>query len=245
MLLGAGAIGYWTIDHIASRPTARAGDPMGNFLSQPPPHRDVGAHSQGLDPTNDAALVASTNPSYSPKPTRIRSALEGSPGYYPPADPESLSEIMGRREAPEVDGELSGGATSLDELARALVSGVQRKDVGSLHALRVTRSEFETFLWPEFPQSRPITHIPVSEAWGFLTANCLAGANRTTTQYGGRPLTFVRVDYGRSVPYRNFTLYREVLISVRDTRNGQVVPLRFAPSIVERRGKFKALTFKD
>jgi hypothetical protein len=176
---------------------------------------------------------------------RYRSALEDSPGYYPPADPESLSAVTGRRDAPEVHVELSGGCPSLEDLAKALLAGIERKDERALHALRVTRSEFETILWPEFPQSRPITHIPVSEAWGFATAKSLAGASRTVGFYGGRPLTLLRADYSHADSFRNFTLLRDVRILIRDPRDGKVVGLAVAPSVVERHGRYKALIYRD
>jgi hypothetical protein len=179
------------------------------------------------------------------KARRNRSPLEGSPGYYPPEDPESLSVITGRREAPEVHVELSGGCPSLEAFARAFLTGLERKDERALHALRVTRSEFETILWPEFPQSRPITHIPLSEAWGFATAKSLAGVSRTVGTYGGRHLTLLSADYAHAESFRNFTLLRDVRILIRDPRDGRMVPLAVAPSVVERHGRYKALIFKD
>jgi len=174
-----------------------------------------------------------------------RSPLEDSPGYYPPNDPESLSVIRGRRDAPEVRMDLTGGERSLTALGRALAAAVAAKDERGLHELRVTQKEFEVLCWPEFPESRPITHIPASEAWGFSTAQSLAGASRTVAYYGGRPLTFLRIDYGRLQPFRNFRLYRDVRILVRDTQTGQLIALKFAPSILERNGVFKALIYKD
>jgi hypothetical protein len=176
---------------------------------------------------------------------KIRSALENSPGYYPPDDPEWESQITGRRMAPAIEEGFSGGASSLEALARSLVAEVERKSESGLHGLRVTRTEFERILWPEFPQSRPITHIPVGEAWGFSLAQSLAGASRTVGAYGGRPLAFLRADYADAVPYRNFTMYRGVRIMIRDSRDGRVHPLAFVPSAVERRGRFKALLFED
>ncbi|HYQ89959.1 MAG TPA: hypothetical protein VEU09_10080 [Candidatus Binatia bacterium] len=177
--------------------------------------------------------------------TRTRSPLEDSPGYYPPADPESSSVITGRRDAPAVSMELSGGATSLEALAGAFLAGLEHQDEGVLHALRVTRAEFETILWPEFPESRPVTHIPASEAWGFETAKSLAGASRAVGSFGGRHLAFLRVDYARTETFRNFELLRDVRILIRDPRDGRAIGLATMPSVVVRHGRYKALIFKD
>jgi len=265
VLLVVGAVAWWAIDHAPSPVRADgAGHPV-DPSSQPPLHTDAGAAPPPLEAEN-AALVAPKTQSLAPKSNdldlgangnanglevtgvqarRNRSPLEDSPGYYPPADPESLSVITGRRDAPAVSMELSGGATSLEGLAGAFLAGLEHQDERALHALRVTRAEFETILWPEFPESRPITHIPVSEAWGFETAKSLAGASRAVGSFGGRHLAFLRVDYARTETFRNFDLLRDVRILIRDPRDGRAIGLAYVPSVVERHGRYKALIFKD
>jgi len=176
---------------------------------------------------------------------RPRSPLERSPGYYPPDDPESMSVVTGRREAPAVDLEFTGGATSIDELGRQLVAGVNARDEGAVHALGVTRKEFEVILWREFPESRPITHITAADAWEMSSFQSHSGVARTVGEFGYRRLEYIRVDSGPPVPYRNFALCRQVEIVAKDPATSQEVRLRFAPSFVERHGRFKVLTFKD
>jgi hypothetical protein len=176
---------------------------------------------------------------------RPRSPLERSPGYVPPADPESLSVITGRRNAPRVALELTGGAASLADLARLLLADLQAKDERAMHALRVTRHEFEVICWPEFPESRPITRITADDAWELALPTSLAGAGRTIGLHGGRGLSLVRVTAGRAERYRNFSLHRDVVITARDAQAGDSLSLRFVPSVVERHGRFKALLFKD
>jgi len=267
LLAAAGALAFWAIDHTPGPGRADgAGHPV-DPMSRPPLHTDADAAPPPLEAEN-AALVASKTQSLAPKSNELdlgangkanglevtsvqarhnrnRSPLESSPGYYPPADPESLSVITGRRDAPEVSLELSGGATSLEALARAFLAAVEVKDERALHAMRVSRAEYETILWPEFPQSRPITHIPVREAWGFETARSLAGASRAAGTYGGKHLTFLRVDYARTETFRNFNLLRDVRILIREPRGGQVLGLATMPSVVERHGRYKALIYKD
>ncbi len=121
----------------------------------------------------------------------------------------------------------------------------ERRDARAVHGLRVTLEEFGTIIWPELPQSRPITHIPLEEVWGMCTAQSIAGANRTQGLFGGRHLSLLRADYGHQESFRNFTLLRDVRILIRDPRDGAMVALRVAPSVVERHGRYKALIFKD
>jgi hypothetical protein len=252
LVLCVGALGFWGIAKGPSlkKPVDDAGTPAN------PAARE----------TNPAALVAPKTQSLAPKTTELdlgangrsglevtvvqarprqRSPLESSPGYYPPDDPESLSVLRGRRDAPVVEGALSGGEESLQDLARALLEGIEARDEGALHALRVTRAEFERFVWPELPESRPVTNLVLDEVWGFGDAQSVAGAGRVIGLYGGRDLTFLRVDYSRADTFRNFILYRDVRILIRDPKDGRVISLGMAPSVMERHERYKALIFKD
>ena len=267
ILLLAGAAAAWLISRgPAASPRAQA---PATPARAPSPLAPTSAAPSGRETeTRLAALVAPRTSSPSPKTNVIddysngqpqgfegtgvqarhqvpRSPLESAPGYYPPDDPESLAAVTGRRAAAAaLDVEFQGGAASLEDLARSLLAGIETKDERALHALRLARLEYETILWPEFPQSRPVTHIPFDEVWAFTTTQSLAGAGRAIGAYGGRPLTLLRVE-ARPMSYRNFTLYRDVKIVVRDSRDERVVALGFAPSVAERRGRFKALIFKD
>jgi hypothetical protein len=178
-------------------------------------------------------------------PPRPRSPLERSPGYSPPADPESSSVLTGRRNAPAVSLELGGGARSIGALARNLLAAIQARDERAMHAQRLTFGEFEVICWPEFPQSRPITRITATDAWEFSLTSSLAGAGRTVGLYGGHELELVRVDVDRTEEFRNFRLHRGVVIVARDTVDGSEVSLHFLPSVVERHGRFKALLYHD
>lgn len=185
------------------------------------------------------------SPPAQPAGSRPRSPLERSPGYFPPDDPESASVVTGRREAKAVDLPFSGGASTREDLAQMLLAALNARDEKAFHALRVTREEFAAILWPEFPESRPITNITADDAWGMAIAQSVAGAGRAVGQYGGRDLTLLRVEVGSTMPYRNFVLYRDVALVVRDRATGIESRLRFAPSFVERQGRVKALIFRD
>lgn len=178
-------------------------------------------------------------------PGAPRSPLEHSPGYYPPADPESASVRLGRRKAKPVRMLLSDGSRSIDDLAKRLLAGLEARDERALHACRLTRGEFAVICWPEFPESRPITRITADDAWELSDPTSVAGASRALSMVGGRPLAFVGVRAATRETYRNFVLHRGVVIEARDEQSGSIVPLRFAPSVVERKGRFKVLMFKD
>jgi hypothetical protein len=190
--------------------------------------------------TADATLPRTVDP----RP-RSRSVFVNVPGYVPPADPESLSVITGRRDAPPIDMEVTGGARSPEALARLLLQALQVGDEHALHALRLTREEFGTILWPELPESRPITHITVDDAWEMSNAQSVAGVSRAVSAYGSHQLELVRLESSAPVAYRNFSLIRNAILVCSDHSTGTEARLKFAPSLLERHGRYKVVTFRD
>jgi hypothetical protein len=173
------------------------------------------------------------------------SRFAGRPGYYPPADPESLSVVTGRRDAPAVDLELSGGASSMENLGRALLAGLLAKDQAALDAVRVTKHEFRVICWPEFPESRRVTNITLDDAWMMAAAKNHAASSRALGNYGGRDLELVDVEVPAPFAYRNFQRYSGVVLVARDRSNGDLLRLPFAGSVIERHGQFKVLMYRD
>src|SRR5262245_44571222 len=75
-----------------------------------------------LGPARRAAGAVAASP-----PQRQAPSIKDSPGYYPPADPESTSERIGRRlNAPLVSKPFRGGAASLDDLGRSICRAIHR-----------------------------------------------------------------------------------------------------------------------
>jgi hypothetical protein len=199
--------------------------------------------TRGLDPGRNAG----------PEPiplapmgsTKTQSALVNSPGYTPPDDPEWDAFLTGKRKVGPVAMQLTGGFPSGEALAEAVLDAVNRDDVQALHAIRMTYEEFETILWPEFPQSRPITNIKAEHAWEFYMQTSLAGATRGVHEWTGRNLRLERVSYSIGLaPYTNFNLYRGAVIHAL-TGDGEHVQLTFAFTFLERNGRWKVYIYKD
>ena len=268
LILLAGVAGWWWIE--SSRPgnTAssmeRAGGPAPTDST-----RIVSGAGSGASPlaSTPAALVVPSSPVSGPEksdpflaaigrdggtpptdgPARrpFRSPLEQSPGYVPPADPESMSVVTGRRDAPLVAGEFAGGAPSAEALAQLVLDSFQNTNEMQLHEVRVTQSEFTRLLWREFPQSRPITNIQAGDAWSMISTSSLAGAGKAYGLYGGRKLDVVGIEKGNIMEYRNFNLWRDVVVRARDTETGEELRLDFMPAIAERHGRYKVFSYKD
>ena len=215
-----------------ARATRAVREEMPSAAAAEPPSAAVAAQPLSVRPPGAAS-------------SRPRSPLERSPGYFPPDDPESMSVVTGRREAPLVDLEFRGGAISPRDLALQLLAALGARDQKGLHALRMTREEFEVIVWPELPESRPITNITAADAWDASQIRSLSSADRAVGSYGGRSLEFLRVEASAVMPYKNFTLHRGITITARDNASGETLAMNFASSFVERRGRFKVVLYRD
>ena len=180
-----------------------------------------------------------------PAPRHLVSVRD-SPGYVPVVDPDSMAETLGRMpNAPLVDVPFTGGARSLEALARAVCGAFHAESVDSMLALCVNSREFREILWPEFPQSRPATGLRWDDAWQTLYGRLNGGSVSSVREYGGHVYTLVRIERtAATVPYRNFKLLNGVTLVLEDDE-GQVKRLSWIRSIAERKGRFKIYSMSD
>jgi hypothetical protein len=171
----------------------------------------------------------------------FRSSLENTPGYVLPYDPEWRSMLSGRRHAPPVEGNFTGGAPSLQELGHQLVFAVRNQDDLLFLDLRITREEFLEILWPEFPQSRPYLKIPPDEAWMLQFTAMRDQMGSILTKLGGRNLILDRVDDGAVREFTNFRIHDGVTVTGVDQGTGEKVRVVANATAVERHGRWKFL----
>ena len=194
-----------------------------------------------------AALAAPATQPATPAPEpRPLVSVKDSPGYVPLADPDSMAEKLGRRpDAKVVNLPFTGGARSMDALARAICGAFHAESVDSMLALCVNSAEFRDILWPEFPQSRPATGIRWDDAWQILWGRLNGGSVASVREYGGHVYTLVRVERtAATVEYKNFKLHNGVTLVLKDDE-GQVKRLSWIRSVAERKGRFKIYSMSD
>ena len=174
-----------------------------------------------------------------------RPSVKDSPGWTPPADPESTAERIGRRmNAPLVTRTFTGGARSMDELGRTLCRLLHHSDRDSLLALCVNDIEFRAILWREFPQSRPATGLQWQDGWTILGARLIDGTGHAVRDYGGHVYQFQGFEVDSVATYRNFRLHLGVrLVATDDT--GQLQRMTWLRGIAERKGRFKIYSTDD
>lgn len=178
-------------------------------------------------------------------PTKRLVSVRDSPGYQPLADPDSAAERLGRRtDAPLVRKRFTGGAASLEALARGVLGAFHAQRADSLLALAVREDEFRDILWREFPQSRPATGLRWDDAWPVLHGRLNGGSVASVREYGGHVYTLLRVERAAVVPYRNFKLHNGITIVARDDegRERRFTAIR---SVAERAGRFKIYSMAD
>lgn len=179
----------------------------------------------------------------------VESALAGSPGYVPASDPELDAIERGRREAPLIEGRELGPEhhSSAEALGRRIVDLVNVGDWKTLYGdVMISREEYATFCWPEFPSSRPVTGYEAGDAWQFHWQHAISGARLGVAELSKDiPLTFARVTYERGLkPFRNFFLLDGVRIHA-ETADGRSVVLDFADTFIERNDRWKVFIYKD
>jgi hypothetical protein len=193
-----------------------------------------------------ATVAAATADSTKPAPPRGGYSIKDSPGYYPPADPESASVVLGRRtNAPRVQKPFQGGARSLDELG-AIICGIFERTptLDSLMMLTVTMDEFRDIMWLEFPQSRPATGLTWEDGWRVLYPRLLNGCNSALIEHSGGYYDFVRFEIDSVGKYKNFRLHSRITMVVRNAA-GEELRMNWIRAVAERNGRFKIYSVRD
>lgn len=174
-----------------------------------------------------------------------RSALENAPGYRPPDDPELESVERGRRIVEERDIALAGGMPTAGGLADMILYCLEEDDARCMHDLRVNGVEFENGIWPEFPESRPATHIEAKHAWFYLHKTCWSGVSDMLSEHGGKKLIFKKITVTEGlIRYTNFNMLSGVLIHAED-EFGEEVILKNAHTFCQAGDVWKVYIYKD
>ena len=192
-----------------------------------------------------ALTVTAAAPNGAIQPPR-RYTVHDSPGYYPPADPESMSVVVGRRmNAPPVSKRFQGGVKSLDDMGRAVCRAIHHRNADSLFALCIREDEFRDILWREFPQSRPATGLTWEDGWQFLFARLNGGCRSAVSDLGGNDLQFLRFERADTTArYRNFKLHNGLILVARG-ESGEIERFTWLRSVAERKGLYKIYSLKD
>ena len=132
---------------------------------------------------------------------------------------------------------------SAEELARAVLVAIERRDVDALNALALNESEFREHVWPELPAARPERNLPFSYVWGDLHQKSNARLGRTLAEHGGKKYILVSIRFtGETTAYQSYRVHRQSEVAVRDAQ-GRDQNVRLFGSMIEKGGRFKVFSY--
>lgn len=138
---------------------------------------------------------------------------------------------------------LSHTVESLEEVARAVLLGLQRRDAGALRAISLSENEFHTLVWPKLPTSRPERNVPWDYVWKDLHSKSRLQLVARVNQFQDRGFQVVGVRFaGDTTDYETFRVHRATTLTLRD-RDGHETTTRLFGSIIEQDGRYKVFSY--
>lgn len=144
--------------------------------------------------------------------------------------------------------ELADGAPSIEQLVDHLLRAFKDNDVQALTRLRVTETEYRTFIMPGSVHEGQVPQVfPERESkffWGMLDTKSTFAGKSLLRSYGGHHYTVKAIDYPKgTTTFAWYTAYRdpEVTLQRDDGEEGRV---RLG-SIAEVGGRYKFIAFNS
>ena len=158
-----------------------------------------------------------------------------------------IPELLARFRAATADTPttLSGGETSPDRLARALLVALTKRDTLAVRALAVSRGEFAWLYYPHSKFTAPPYELGPQLVWIPLVAASDKGAGRLLERFGGRTLRFEAItcpDSASSEGPNTLLAGCRVRFAVGDSAARE---LRLFSSLLSRDGHYKFLTYTN
>lgn len=86
--------------------------------------------------------------------------------------------------------------------------------------------------------------LPFDYGWNDLNQKSMNALGRTYAAYGGRKLTFLRLEFeGEITDYETFRVHRDARVVVLDDERQKEVRLDLFGSIMEKEGRFKLFSY--
>lgn len=133
---------------------------------------------------------------------------------------------------------------SPEAVARAVLEGLNTRDVAGLQELAITRHEFRKLVWPKLPAAKPGRNIPWDYVWNDLSSKSLMQLQARLHEW--QPTgdsAVVKVEFtGETTDYETFRVRRKSTVTLR-TPDGQEARHRLFGAIVEQGGRYKVFSY--
>jgi hypothetical protein len=140
---------------------------------------------------------------------------------------------------------LTGGAHSRDDLVRAYLTAIEKSDTAAFDRLVLTKAEFAYLYYPTAPQALPPYNLSPDLMWFMLFERSNQGVLRALRHYGGQRMELVDAECGTAGSREGEnTVFGPCTVRWHDAK-GQVSGARLFSQIVERRGRYKFLSYAN
>jgi hypothetical protein len=133
---------------------------------------------------------------------------------------------------------------SPEAVARAVLEGLNNRDVAGLEQLAITKHEFRKLVWPKLPAAKPGRNIPWDYVWNDLSSKSVMQLRARLHEW--QPTgdgVVVKVEFtGESTDYETFRVRRKSTVIIR-TPDGRETRQRLFGSIIEQSGRYKVFSY--
>jgi hypothetical protein len=137
---------------------------------------------------------------------------------------------------------LTNTSASPEELARAVLDAVSRRDRARLDALAVNEQEFRDHVWPDLPAARPERNLPFSYVWGDLRQKSTISLAQILDGHGGKRYALQRVTFAGATRHAHHVVHRDARFAVVDA-SGAPQTIRVCGSFLEKDGGWKVFSY--
>lgn len=138
---------------------------------------------------------------------------------------------------------LTSTRSSPEDLVRAVMTAVERRDEATLRNLVLSEQEFRAHVWPSLPAARPERNLPFSYVWGDLKQKSDSSLAATLNGHGGRHYELISVRFAEPpTDYGAFRVHREPVFVIRSATEG-ARDVRLTGSLIEKDGGWKVFSY--
>jgi len=138
---------------------------------------------------------------------------------------------------------LASSEFSPEAAASKFLEALARGDTEAIRAMAVSKGEFERYVWPGLPASRPGTNLTLDFVWGGLKTRSDSGLRRTMASLKGRRLRLLDLRFkGETTDYGPAKVHRATRLRIRDDE-GRERELELFGSMLEVDGEYKIFSF--
>lgn len=131
---------------------------------------------------------------------------------------------------------------SAEDLARAVLAALERRDKAALEALALTEQEFRDHIWPELPAARPERNLPFSYVWGDLHQKSRLRLEETVRRHAGQHLTLVGVRFSRQTRYPSYVVHHDSILRVQPADEPET-DIQVCGSMLSKSGAWKVFSY--